>query len=290
MYQAKELGTDQFAIYTPALTQRASQRLQLETEMRAAIRTGAGLSLAYQPMFDLRSGSPVAVEVLLRWNHERLGSVPPALFVPVAEDIGLMPKLGMWVLSSAIKQLGCWDELGVYVPQMCINVSPTQIERTEFEPGVHKALDGSGVAGSRLVLEVTEEALFRTRAVGARTLRHLRADGVQVAIDDFGEGYSSLSRLQNLPVDVVKIDRAFVGGLSGVRPDFATRRAVAAALIELVHALGKSIVVEGVEDADTANYLSGQGCELAQGFLFSQPLTADQVTSQWSTLSAAQKV
>ena len=286
MYRAKEQGPDHFAIYTPELTKRASQRLQLETELRGAIRTGNGLTLAYQPILDLRSGEPVAVEALLRWHHDRLGDVPPVVFVPIAEDIGLMPRLGKWVLNEALEQLSSWDTAGLRIPRMSVNASPTQIERPEFRQEIQESLESSNITGERLVVEVTEEALFRARTVGARALHHIRDLDVKVAIDDFGEGYSSLSRLQALPVDIVKIDRAFISGLDSHNRDSTHRRAVAAAITDLVHAFGKTIVAEGVEDRDTANYLTAANCELAQGYLYSRPLTPSDLATRWPEITA----
>lgn len=285
MYRAKALGQDQYAVYTAELTERASQRLELETELRGAIRSGTGLTLAYQPVFELRSGSPVAVEALLRWSHDQLGNVPPSVFVPVAEDIGLMPKLGTWVLTEALAQLNRWRSAGLYVPQMCVNASPTQIERAEFLQELSQALEDAHVGADQLVLEVTEEALFLAHNNGVRALRRIRELGVQVAIDDFGQGYSSLSRLRTLPVDIVKIDRAFIGGLDGAL-DARHRRAVAQAITDLLHAFGKTIVAEGVEDCATADYLRTAHCELAQGFLYARPLAPTDLAQQWSALTA----
>ncbi|MEZ5118208.1 MAG: EAL domain-containing protein [Candidatus Nanopelagicales bacterium] len=275
MYEAKETGRNRARFYTPELTERASERLLMETELRRTV-AAQGLSLHYQPIVTVSPTRLVRLEALLRWTNERVGPIPPSDFIPLAEDIGLMPELGAWVLDEALRQLAEWRAAGVDVPGVAVNASPTQIETPGFVETVVDRLEQHGIAPGDLEVEVTEGTLFRAQSQGALVLHRLADAGVRIAIDDFGSGYSSLARLEELPVDVLKIDRAFVSGL-GPSAEGQHRRAVVTALIDLAHAHRLRVTAEGIERPDELAALAEAGCEFAQGYLISRPVPADDV-------------
>ncbi|HZF68737.1 MAG TPA: EAL domain-containing protein, partial [Gemmatirosa sp.] len=249
---------------------------QLHEAGSAGTLDDGGFTLAYQPVVDLATGRPTGVEALLRWHHPTLGPVSPAAFIPLAEEIGVIAPIGGWVLrtactalaglGAALREPGAAhaDSLGV-----AVNVSGHQLQATRFADDVAAALAAAGLAPERLTLEVTETALVRDPRRARRVLGELRATGVRIAIDDFGTGYSSLGYLQQLPLDVLKIDKRFVDGVArGSGPSVAIPRAVVA----LGDALGLRTVGEGVETAAQRDALHALGCRAGQGYLFARPL------------------
>lgn len=284
MYEAKEHGRNRARFYSPELTERASQRLLLESELRRAINADA-LSLDYQPIVALPEVRLARLEALLRWTSDRIGPVLPATFVPLIEDIGLMPEVGAWVLDRALGQLAQWRAAGVDIPGVSVNVSPAQIEQPGFIESVAELLARHRIPPEDLELEVTEGTVFRVRAHGAALLHHISDSGVRIAIDDFGAGYSSLARLEELPLDTLKIDRAFVSGL-GPSSEGERRQAVMDALIDLAHAHRLRVTAEGIERPDELAALAHAGCEFAQGFLISMPVPASQVPDLVARISS----
>lgn len=271
MYAAKSSGKHRYAFYTPELTRMAEERLSLEHDLRRAIGANE-FSLYYQPQISLKSGRIVAVEALIRWHHPERGLIPPDQFIGVAERIGLISKLGEWVLLTACKQLVAWRQCGIRHLRMAVNISGTQFQDEQFINIARTVLQTTGLKPEWLELEVTESVTQATHQSIA-TFRHLKNMGISIAIDDFGTGYSCLSSLKQLPIDCLKVDRSFLQGLQE-NPDDAV---IIATIIGMSRALGLSVVAEGVETIEQAKYLHGVGCDLVQGYLFSKPVTADQI-------------
>jgi diguanylate cyclase (GGDEF)-like protein/PAS domain S-box-containing protein len=276
MYRAKTGGKARVATYDPAMHAAVLARLSFEADLREAVaEPGArGLTLVYQPVMDLATGRASGVEALLRWRHPERGWVPPSTSIPIAEETGLILRLGRWALGEVCRQIAAWDEARPdAVPGVAVNFSSRQLEEPDVVRDVAAALHAAGIAPARLTLEITETALARDPEAARDTLTALKALGVQIAVDDFGTGYSSLSYLQQFPVDVLKIDKRFVDGVATGGLDAALARTIVA----LGDALALRCVAEGVERAEQRDALTALGCAYAQGYLFARPLSADDV-------------
>ena len=272
MYGAKGHGKDRVELFSESTRRRIVRRLRLEQELAAALETD-GLDVHYQPQVDLASGRTVGVEALVRWTRSPLGAVSPAEFMPVAEETGLVAPLGAHVLGTACRDLASWHAAGLRPLTLTVNVSVRQLEDPGFPAMVACALADSGVEPSSVCLELTESALMKAGGGALDALEAVRRLGIYVAIDDFGTGHSSLARLRQLPVEVLKVDRSFVDGL-GTEPEDS---AVVASVLSLAHAMGLHVVAEGVETPLQADQLMALGCTVAQGFLFSRAVPADRV-------------
>ena len=287
MYQAKERGRDRYAVFGPQLRERAVRRVRILDRLRHAMSepTPDGLTLHYQPIVSFSDRRVVGVEALARWRDDRLGAVPPGEFIEVAEDSGLIVRLGVWALAQACSDAAAADgDLTVSV-----NVSPRQLADARIVDVVEQALAGSGLPPHRLCLEITEGAVMSDVDAAVLRLGRLRAQGVRIALDDFGTGWSSLGHLQRLPVDRLKVDRSFVEALRGdpvppgpgVRPapwerdaparDRDGAAAVVSAIVALARGLGMRVTAEGVETAEQFAYLRELGCDDAQGFHLGRP-------------------
>ncbi|QIG43684.1 EAL domain-containing protein [Nocardioides anomalus] len=265
MYAAKERGKGGLAVYDSAAHERALETLTLRRELEAAVDDGA-LALHYQPTVDLATGAVTGFEALVRWPHPTRGVVPPLEFIPLAEQTGLIVRLGTWVLRTAVRDAASLQS-STHRPSVAVNVSARQLVHPGFVTLVRSALADSGLAPDRLTLEVTETALLSDVEAGVTALTTLRRQGVRVAIDDFGTGYSSLSHLARLPVDVLKVDKSFVDRLEHDRDD-----ALVSAILAMSRALRLTSVAEGVEDPGQADWLREAGCALGQGYLWSRPV------------------
>ena len=262
---AKAAGSGQYRLFDRGMRSAVEERLAIQGGLRVALRTGA-LRIAYQPIVNLADRRVVGAEALLRWSHPERGAVSPVEFIPVAEQCGLIVPIGQWVMTTA-----CEDVRTLRREQsinVSVNVSARQLVGGRFAGWVEQVLDAVGLPASALTIEVTESALMDDVAPVSDAFGQLRARGVRVAIDDFGTGYSSLARLQNLPVDVIKLDRAFVTGVDL----HAETRHMAAAILQLSAAIGAEIVAEGVETEGEADTLLDLGYTAAQGFLFARPM------------------
>jgi diguanylate cyclase (GGDEF)-like protein len=266
LYKAKAIGRNGYVKFESAMQVAAQDRIYLETELAAALTAGQ-LFLVYQPMVDLASERIVGAEALLRWNHPTSGVIAPGVFIPIAEDNGLIVPIGRWVLEQACAQSMAWQRRG-YPLNISVNVSARQLERPEFVEEVRCALAGSGIDPPTLTLEITETALMRSPDATAHLLAELKTLGVRIAVDDFGTGYSSLAYLRQFPVDSLKIDRTFITGLALS----SEAHALTHTLIQLGAALGLQTLAEGVEHHSQVRELQREGCDLAQGFLFARPL------------------
>lgn len=276
MYRAKAAGEHGYVLFEPEMHAAAVERLQDETDLRAAVANG-DLTLAYQPILDLGSGLPTGVEALLRWRHPRHGDISPARFMPIAEETGLIHAIGWWVIESAATQLKTWRQLDPRLAalEMSVNLSARQLLDPELPARVAGLLTELDLPPSALVMEVTEGAFGLPADPGAAALGALRSLGVRIAIDDFGTGYSALGRLRELPVDIIKIDRSFVADL-----EEADAAAMVRTLVDLARALRLTSVAEGVETDAQLQILRELGCSAAQGFLLGRPAPASRVVEQ----------
>lgn len=280
MYAAKRAGRDRAVLFTEAEGQAAVSSQQLRHDLRRATTTAGELVLHYQPVIDLRTGAPVAVEALCRWQHPERGLLSPNVFIPLAEDTGLVRDLGRLVWEEAARQLVEWDAAGWTELEMAVNVSVHQLRDRKFVEAVGAALERHPQLRDRVMVEITESAL----AEGAMqdTLSALRTTGVTLAIDDFGTGYSALSYLSRFPIDCLKVDKSFLDGL-GESPD---AHAVLRAVLDLAAALGMSTIAEGIESRTSAALLARAGCDLAQGFYWSRPVPAGEALETLGRLRA----
>jgi EAL domain-containing protein (putative c-di-GMP-specific phosphodiesterase class I) len=248
-------------------------RLKLEALLQTALAKNE-FSLHYQPQFDLSTGRISGIEALLRWNSSELGPITPDEFIPVAEEIGVILPIGEWVLRSACRQARIWQQNGLPEMRIGVNVSCLQFTQPNFVALVADVLKETGIEARTLELEITESLLMKNEELTSKLLLELRSLGVSVAIDDFGIGYSSLGRLNDFPVNRLKIDRSFVQGVDNMgRP-----AALVAAILSMAKALGLDVVAEGVEDFNQLLHLQDQHCNEVQGYLLSKPLPADKVT------------
>ncbi len=272
MYKAKEDGRDNFKLYTKEMDDAARERRLLQEGLRAAI-ANKEFSLVYQPQVDLRTGGIFAVEALVRWNHPALGVIPPAKFISLAEESGLIVPLGDWVLREACRQNKVWQDMGVTPVTMCVNVSARQFRDHEWAKRIADILRETRLDAKYLELELTESMLMHDVPQAIAIMRDLQALGVHFAIDDFGTGYSSLSALKNLPVARLKIDQSFVRDL----PFDANERDIATAVISLGKKLNMKVIAEGVENSEQLAFLRDNLCDEIQGFHFSEPTSADAI-------------
>jgi diguanylate cyclase len=273
MYCAKHEGRNDMRFFDPTMSGAPLRQLAMENGLRRALARGE-LSLAYQPQVDIASGAVSGVEALACWHSDELGEVSPADFIPLAEETGLIRSIGDWVLRTACAQCKAWRETGIPLPRVAVNLSVQQLYQADFAGHLASILAETGLEPSALELEITEGMMIKRGQSIAATLLEVKRLGVKVAIDDFGTGYASLSDLQPLPVDRVKIDRPFVCGLDGDLQG----RAIATAIMAFADSLGLKVTAEGVESPSQLRFLSELRCAEAQGFLLSKPLTVEDAT------------
>ena len=274
MYEAKSKGKSRWASFETAMRSKTVERLELANAFRGALERSE-FYLVYQPYFSVRDGHIEGFEALVRWNHPTLGVVPPARFIPLAEETGFIIPLGRWVLERACEQAATWESVAPARLTMSVNISGRQLQDASLCEDVRTALALTGLSPGRLVLEVTESNVLGDSEEITSTLTGLKAIGVQVALDDFGTGYSSLSYLRRLPLDVLKIDKSFVDPLVSDGPQ---EMALVSTIIDFAHVLGLRTVAEGVETATQLARLRSLGCASVQGFLLSGPLDAEAAT------------
>ncbi|NNF51966.1 MAG: EAL domain-containing protein [Gammaproteobacteria bacterium] len=273
MYHAKDAGRNTFRLYNDDMKANTADRLALENDLRRAVERNE-LELYYQPQFDGRCRSVVGCEALLRWHHPERGMISPMVFIPLAEEVGLIHKIGEWVLNAACRQAQLWQTAGFKDLKVAVNLSGHQFRQSNLVLVVAQALIKSGLDARLLELELTEGIIMRNVVETTRTLGELKSMGIGISVDDFGTGYSSLSYLKRLPIDVIKIDRSFVSDISTDADD----RAITDAIIGLAHSLRKSVIAEGVETEEQVAFLAQRDCHIMQGYLFSKPLPATSFT------------
>jgi diguanylate cyclase (GGDEF)-like protein/PAS domain S-box-containing protein len=273
MYQAKENGHHSYQFFWPAMNVRAVERQSIEEHLRRALERQE-LTLYYQPKIDLATAEITGAEALIRWTHPTRGSIPPAQFIPVAEDSGLILPIGAWVLREACAQAKAWMDAGLPVITMAVNVSALQFQGKDFVEDVVTTLDETRLDPRYLELELTESALMKHPELTASLLSILRGIGIRVAVDDFGTGYSSLSYLRKFPLDALKIDQSFVRQITTVPGETAIVRAI----INMGRNLNLRVIAEGVETQDQLDFLKIHQCEEAQGYLFSPAVLPQRFT------------
>jgi len=278
MYRAKEAGRNTYQLCTDEMKKRALDRLSLESRLRIAVRDER-LTLAFQPQINLVTGKTIGVEALVRWHDAERGLVEPSTFIPIAEETRLIVPLGEWVLRTACRQTKEWHEGGAGPLRVAVNLSARQFQQQDLVQMVKSALDEVDLDPSALELEITETTAMQNADVSVEVLRALRAIGVGISIDDFGMGYSSLNYLKRFPINAVKIDRAFVHDLATDEGDAA----IVSAVIGMARSLRLRVVAEGVENAAQFAFLRSRKCDEAQGFYFSRPVGADELTESLLT-------
>lgn len=274
MYSAKRQGKRDSAVYEPAMHRRALTRLDLKADLERALERGE-LHVVYQPIVTVAGRRPVGVEALLRWDRPGDGPVSPAEFIPLAEESGAIVPIGRWVLAEACRQLRAWQPSTPAARHLriSVNVSARQLEQPGFVGEIDATLTEAGLDGGRLVVELTESAIVQDLDHAGDVLEEIQGLGAKIAIDDFGSGFTSLAYLQRLPIDILKIDRAFTAGIDH---DPAARRLLGG-LVRLAEGLHVTPLAEGVETAGQLDELGDLGCELAQGYLIARPLRPEQV-------------
>lgn len=271
MYRAKELGRTGFQFYAPEMNAELIQQFELESALRHAL-AGNELELHYQPKIDLQQGHVIGAEALVRWRHPTLGLVSPADFIPLAEETGLIVPIGQWVIENACAQIKSWQAQGLNKVLVSVNVSARQLSQPHFVDVVAQALRAHGLATSSLEVEITETTIMTEPEAALEILEALKALGIHISLDDFGIGYSSLGRLDRLPVDALKIDQSFIRDITTAPADAA----IAQLTISLGHALGMKVLAEGVETEAQMALLKRLHCDQMQGYLFSHPLPATE--------------
>ena len=271
LYEAKTAGKDRFVAFQPEMHTVVQDRLLLEMDLRDALSSGEYF-LAYQPIFNLRSGETTGVEALLRWRHPTRGVVQPDDFIPVLEDSGMIVEVGRWVLQEACRQGARWHARGHRI-DVSVNVSARQLEKDQLIEDIACALETSGFTAQSLIIEITETAIMRNVSAVVARLAALKELGVRIAIDDFGTGYSSLAYLQQFPVDTLKIDRSFISTMA----DSPESGALIRTLVQLGKTLGLETLAEGIEETAQYSQLERDRCDSGQGYLYARPLDANAV-------------
>ncbi|MBS1139373.1 MAG: diguanylate cyclase/phosphodiesterase with sensor(s) [Proteobacteria bacterium] len=270
MYRAKEMGRNSFQFYSSEMNTTTLDRLLMESNLRRALVQNEFV-LHYQPLVNLETGLIIGVEALIRWLHPELGLIMPDRFIHVAEETGLINPIGDWVLCEACRQAKAWCDDGVPPICMAVNVAPVQFRQAGFVEMVAGALATSGLDASRLELELTERTVMHDAEIHMGTLSALHRMGVELSLDDFGTGYSSLAYLKRFPVGKLKIDRSFVNDLETDPDDWA----IASTIVSMGRSLRMTVLAEGVEKVEQLALLRKMGCDMAQGYYFSRPMSAD---------------
>jgi len=278
MRTARAEGHNSIRFFDPDLREDVAVRVGLTRDLRGAVARGE-LVVHYQPQLRLDDGSLAGAEALVRWQHPERGLIAPGVFIPLAEEIGVIDQIGAWVLGEACRQVGAWDTSGLRLPHVAVNVSAHQIDNGDLVDTVSRVLESSGIGPERLELEVTESMVMRRVERSSALLLALRAIGVAVSIDDFGTGHSSLAQLKRLLVRQIKIDMSFVRDI-GVDP---TGEAIIGATIGLARGLGVETLAEGIELEHQASFLRAAGCDIAQGYLFGRPVPASDFLERFGT-------
>jgi EAL domain-containing protein (putative c-di-GMP-specific phosphodiesterase class I) len=272
MSRAKDAGNNGYAFYTEDMTSVAFERVLMESSIKKALENDEFV-LHFQPQVEISSGKIVGIEVLLRWEHPDMGTLEPRRFISQAEDTGLIAQLSEWVLRHSLTQGKDWIDQGRFTERICVNISESELNSDCFEKKILELLDKTGFPPSNLELEVKESAFVNNSKQVVSSLENLKRRGVSIAIDNYGSGNSSLSRLKLLPVDKLKIDRSFIRDIQQDGSNFALTRAV----ISLASSLGLKVIAEGVETEYQRDFLLGDGCCDGQGFYFHRPMPKDEL-------------
>jgi predicted signal transduction protein with EAL and GGDEF domain len=275
MYQAKLKGRNRYEQYADSMSATGARRLTLESHLRKALESGQFV-MNYQPIAELATGRITSAEALIRWHHPEWGLVPPAEFIPVCEESGLISAVGDWTLRTVCAQQRAWEREGLRIVPVAINLSGQQLGGDAIVASVRQALEASELEARHLIIEITETILMQSEGDAASVLTALAALGIGLAIDDFGTGYSSLSYLKHFPVHTLKVDRSFIRDVTSD----ADNAAITSAIIAMGGALNRRVVAEGVETAEQVEFLRRAGCDRVQGYLLGHPVEAGAF-SQW---------
>lgn len=278
MYQAKEGGRNRYRFFEQEMNVRAVERQSIEEDLRGALERKEFL-LQYQPKIDLQTGAITGAEALIRWMHPQRGLIAPSMFIPVAEDTGLILPIGLWVRRQACQQAKAWHDSGLPLLPVAVNISVVEFRDQNFLESVRAILKETRLDPHCLELELTESVLMQYAEATTSVLQQLKATGVKLAVDDFGTGYSSLSYLRRFPIDALKIDRSFVREISS-NPDDAT---IVSAVISMGRSLKQRVIAEGVETREQLAFLQAQNCAEGQGYYFSQPMSPEQFANLLET-------
>jgi EAL domain-containing protein (putative c-di-GMP-specific phosphodiesterase class I) len=272
MYRAKEAGGNSYAFYTEDMSAVSFERVLMEASLKKALDHDEFI-LHFQPQVEIDSGKIIGVEVLLRWEHPDMGTLEPRRFISQAEDAGLIAQLSEWVLQKALSQGRLWIDQGRYNDRICVNISEAELNSDCFEQKILALLESTGFPATNLELEVKESAFVNHSKRAVAALERLKMHGVTIAIDNYGLGYSSLSKLKQLPVDKLKIDRSFIRDIPEDESNFALTKAV----ISLASSLGLKVIAEGVETEHQKDFLLGDGYCDGQGFYFHRPMPKEEL-------------
>ncbi|MCU7940307.1 MAG: EAL domain-containing protein [gamma proteobacterium symbiont of Bathyaustriella thionipta] len=273
LHKAKDAGRNSFQFYQDNMTAQTFSYVMMESSLRQSLIKNE-LVLFYQPKIDLINGRIIGLEALIRWQHEEMGLVSPARFIPIAEESGLIIEIGEWVIRTACMQALSWQQEGLLFGRIAVNLSTKQFSQKTLSHRIKMILDETACPANLLELEVTESHLMDDVQYAVQMLEDIKSLGIKLSIDDFGTGYSSLSQLKRLPIDTLKIDRSFIKDL----PDNHHDKAISQAIIALGTTMDLTIVAEGIETKAQADFLKSSGCHQGQGFLFYKPLTANELT------------
>lgn len=277
---AKELGRNTYHYFTPVLDVDAKERLALQQDLRRAIDRNE-LVIYYQPKLDLKSGCLCGAEALIRWNHATLGFLPPADFIPIAEESGIIVQVDEWVMNEVCRQISVWQQAGLAAVPIAVNLSALQFRNHQLVNQIDAAITRNGIDPHCLECEITESVIMSRPAIAIEIIHSLKSKGVQISIDDFGTGYSSLGYLKRFPVDKLKIDKSFVGSISNNEEDIAIVRAILA----LAKAFDIKVIAEGVEDDDVLAFLTQEGCDEIQGYYYAKPMPCAEFEQMLATRS-----
>ncbi|AUI69919.1 putative bifunctional diguanylate cyclase/phosphodiesterase [Beggiatoa leptomitoformis] len=276
MYRAKAGGKSCYSVFNSNMHAEAMSRLQIEAELNRGIEQN-NFVLVYQPQIELQSKELLGMESLVRFYHPQYGLMSPLRFIPILEDTGIIIKIGEWIIQTAVHQFKTWQDAGLPLKHVAVNLSATQFRNKHLLDSVREALEKSGLSAECLELELTESLLLEDTNSAVKTLKQFKDMGIRVTIDDFGTGYSSLSYLRRFPVDSLKIDKSFIKGIISEPEDIA----ITVATIDMAHALGLSVIAEGVETVEQRDFLRDHGCDCAQGYYYSQPLNHEEF-AKWT--------
>jgi EAL domain-containing protein (putative c-di-GMP-specific phosphodiesterase class I) len=271
MFRAKENGRGTFQFYKPEMSVNAMEKLDLENSIRRAVDNNE-LVIHYLPTVDIHKNEVAGVEALLRWQHPEKGIISPKDFLQVAEECGLIVPIGEWMIETICKQLRVWKDAGMEAQNVSVNLAPQQFKESDVVGQLSQKMAEHGIDGSEITIEVTEKTLIENEGEIETGLNKLHQMGMTIALDDFGTGFASLAYLKDFPIDIVKIDGIFVGGI----PDSEEDTAVVNAIAGLTRGLKLRLLAEGVENERQLSMLKGLGCQLGQGYYWSKALPADQ--------------
>ncbi len=274
MYQAKRKGKGKFQYYSEHLQQEIQERIELESELRDAVDR-SDFVLYYQPQMDMRTGKIVGMEALIRWQHADKGMISPLQFIPLAEEIGLILSIGDWVIEQACEQLAFWKSKNIPVYPISVNLSVKQLSQPDLAEHIRHALNKHDIPANLITIEITESLSLETAEEQLETLNKIKSVGVGISIDDFGTGYSNLNYLKKYPIDEIKIDKSFVDEITTDPHD----KAIATTIIAIAHNLNLKVVAEGVETKEQLSVLAKNGCDILQGYYYSQPLPEREMTA-----------